>query len=73
LQFDVDRSTVTGLAEKIQPQALRFPDLGQFPVQPFHHYRAGQFAHCQRGGTFQQQLQGYVVFLHAIRSTSVYG
>jgi hypothetical protein len=57
----VDQAALAFLAEQVHAE---IPDLRKFYIQPFLHRAAGQLAHHELGWPLQEQLQGYVVWLH---------
>jgi len=61
LQFQVDQDLLRGLTEEVHPGVSH---LREFDIQPLFNGGAGQLAHRELGRASQQQLQGYVVFLH---------
>jgi len=57
----MDEAPIDSFAEQVGPWILHF---GQLDIQPLFHGAAGQCEHSEAGRALQQELQGYVVFLH---------
>ena len=57
----MDEASIDKLTEEIYARVLYFR---KFHIQPLVDRRTGQFVHRELGRTLQQELQGYVIFLH---------